>query len=85
MLTKKHKRQERSPSDPKPKQPLRASRASDDLHTLPVLTTSETERDVAIEQHTNSYVVKPLDFERPLHYIQATPGTSRPVSYLTSL
>ncbi len=44
---------------------LREIRASDDLHTLPVLTTSEAERDVAMayEQHTNSYVVKPLDFE----------------------
>ena len=46
---------------------LKEIRASDDLHTLPVviLTTSEAERDVAkaYEQHTNSYVVKPLDFE----------------------
>ena len=46
---------------------LKNIRASDDLHTLPVviLTTSEAERDVAkaYEQHTNSYVVKPLDFE----------------------
>ena len=46
---------------------LKEIRASDDLHTLPVviLTTSEAERDVAMayEQHTNSYVVKPLDFE----------------------
>ncbi len=47
---------------------LKEIRASDDLHMLPVviLTTSEAERDVAkaYEQHTNSYVVKPLDFER---------------------
>ena len=46
---------------------LKEIRTSDDLHTLPVviLTTSEAERDVAkaYEQHTNSYVVKPLDFE----------------------
>ena len=46
---------------------LKEIRADDDLHTLPVviLTTSEAERDVAMayEQHTNSYVVKPLDFE----------------------
>ena len=46
---------------------LKEIRSSDDLHTLPVviLTTSEAERDVAMayEQHTNSYVVKPLDFE----------------------
>ncbi len=46
---------------------LKEIRASDDLHRLPVviLTTSEAERDVtrAYEQHTNSYVVKPLDFE----------------------
>ena len=46
---------------------LKNIRASDDLHTLPVviLTTSEAERDVAkaYEQHTNSYIVKPLDFE----------------------
>ena len=46
---------------------LQEIRASEDLHTLPVviLTTSEAERDVAkaYEQHTNSYVVKPLDFE----------------------
>ena len=46
---------------------LKEIRASDDFHTLPVviLTTSEAERDVtrAYEQHTNSYVVKPLDFE----------------------
>ena len=46
---------------------LKEIRASNDLHTLPVviLTTSEAERDVAkaYEQHTNSYVVKPLDFE----------------------
>ena len=46
---------------------LKEIRASDDLHRLPVviLTTSEAERNVAkaYEQHTNSYVVKPLDFE----------------------
>ncbi|MFB3133695.1 MAG: response regulator [Rhodothermales bacterium] len=46
---------------------LKEIRASDDLHTLPVviLTTSEAEQDVtkAYEQYTNSYVVKPLDFE----------------------
>ena len=46
---------------------LRQIRASEELHMLPVviLTTSEAERDVAraYEQHTNSYVVKPLDFE----------------------
>lgn len=46
---------------------LKEIRASEDLHTLPVviLTTSEAERDVgkAYEQHTNSYVIKPLDFE----------------------
>ena len=46
---------------------LREIRASDDLHTLPVviLTTSEAEKDVtmAYRQHANSYVVKPLDFE----------------------
>ncbi len=44
---------------------LREIWVSDDLHTLPVLTTSKTERDgaLAYEQHTNSYVVKPLDFE----------------------
>ena len=46
---------------------LKEIRASDDLHTLPVviLTTSEAEQDVtkAYEQYPNSYVVKPLDFE----------------------
>lgn len=46
---------------------LREIRQSDDLRTLPVviLTTSEAKRDVAqaYEQYTNSYVVKPLDFE----------------------
>ena len=46
---------------------LKEIRASDDLHTLPVviLTTSEAKRDVtrAYEQYTNSYVIKPLDFE----------------------
>ena len=46
---------------------LKNIRASDELHTLPVviLTTSEAERDVAkaYERHTNSYVVKPLDFK----------------------
>ena len=45
---------------------LKEIRASDDLHRLPVviLTTSEAKQDVsrAYEQHTNSYVVKPLDF-----------------------
>ena len=46
---------------------LKEIRMSDELQTLPVviLTTSEAERDVAkaYEQHTNSYVIKPLDFE----------------------
>ncbi len=46
---------------------LKEIRMSDELQMLPVviLTTSEAERDVAkaYEQHTNSYVVKPLDFE----------------------
>ena len=46
---------------------LQEIRASEDLHRLPVviLTTSEAEQDVtkAYEQYTNSYVVKPLDFE----------------------
>lgn len=46
---------------------LQEIRASEDLHRLPVviLTTSEAERDVsrAYEHHTNSYVVKPLNFE----------------------
>lgn len=45
---------------------LKEIRSSDEFHTLPVviLTTSEAERDVAkaYEQHTNSYIVKPLDF-----------------------
>jgi len=47
---------------------LRQIRASDDLHMIPVviLTTSEAEKDVerAYEYHANSYIVKPLDFER---------------------
>ena len=46
---------------------LKKIRASEEVNMLPVvmLTTSEAERDVAkaYEQHTNSYVVKPLDFE----------------------
>ena len=46
---------------------LQEIRQSERLHTLPVviLTTSEAERDVAqaYEHHTNSYVIKPLDFE----------------------
>jgi CheY-like chemotaxis protein len=45
---------------------LKAIRASQELHTIPVvvLTTSTAERDVvhAYESHVNSYLVKPVDY-----------------------
>ena len=47
---------------------LKIIRSSDDLRTIPVviLTTSHAEMDVsrAYEYHANSYLVKPLDFEK---------------------
>ncbi len=47
---------------------LQQIRASDDLRMIPVvvLTTSEAEKDVetAYQHHANSYIVKPLDFQR---------------------
>lgn len=46
---------------------LKEIKSSDKLRSIPVviLTTSEAERDAAqaYEQHANSFVVKPLDFE----------------------
>ena len=46
---------------------LKEIKSSDELRSIPVviLTTSEAERDAAraYEQHANSFVVKPLDFE----------------------
>jgi len=47
---------------------LKAIRSSEELRTMPVviLTTSHAELDVsrAYEYHANSYLVKPLDFEK---------------------
>ncbi|MFQ5571021.1 MAG: response regulator [Rhodothermales bacterium] len=47
---------------------LKEIKTSESLRTIPVvvLTTSEAERDVAqaYEQHANSFVVKPLDFDQ---------------------
>lgn len=47
---------------------LKVIRDADELKTIPVviLTTSHAERDVcrAYEYHANSYLVKPLDFEK---------------------
>ncbi len=47
---------------------LNEIKASDELRRIPVviLTTSETERDVstAYENHANSYLVKPVDFDK---------------------
>jgi len=47
---------------------LKTIKTTADLHSLPVviLTTSEAERDVAqaYEYHANSYLVKPVDFQK---------------------
>ncbi|QXD14951.1 response regulator [Rhodocaloribacter litoris] len=54
---------------------LRRIRDSSELRLLPVvvLTTSEAEQDVAgaYEYRANSYVVKPLDFQRFRRFMQA--------------